>query len=118
MTVTSFRDLIAWQKAQDVTLKIYEDFASCKDWAFRDQIQRATISISNNIAEGHARRSEKAFKNFLFIALGSTAEVESMLILATKLKYIPEDQAPERITNIQEVAKLINGLVRKLSADS
>ena len=117
MPVISFKDLIAWQKARDLAIDIYKDFNEARDWGFRDQIQRAGISIGNNIAEGHSRRSDKAFKNFLFIAIGSAAEVESMLLVATELGYITEATKEKRIQQTEEVAKLINGLIRKLSAN-
>lgn len=117
MPVVSFKDLIAWQKARDLTVDIYKDFQETKDWGFRDQIQRAAISVGNNIAEGHSRRSDKAFKNFLFIAVGSAAEVESMLLVASELGYISAATKEKRIQQTEEVAKLINGFIRKLSAD-
>lgn len=114
MATKSFKDLIVWQKTQDTILSIYADFRKCNDFAFRDQIQRAAMSISNNIAEGYARRSDKALKNFLFIALGSAAEVESMLLVSVKLGYISESNCSARLAQIEEVEKLINGLIRKL----
>lgn len=117
MAIVSFKDLIAWQKSRDLVIEIYKDFAEVKDWGFRDQIQRAAISIGNNLAEGYAKRSDKAFKNYLFIALGSSAEVESMLLIATELGYITESTQKERIEQTEEVAKLLNGLIRKLNAE-
>ncbi|MBI2589013.1 four helix bundle protein [Candidatus Saccharibacteria bacterium] len=92
MSVYSFRDLVVWQKASDFSIEIYKTFSKSKDFSFRDQIQRAALSIPNNIAEGYARRSDKAFRNFLFIAKGSAAEVESMLVIATKLSYISSEE--------------------------
>lgn len=118
MAIISFKDLVAWQRAQVLVIDIYKDFRELKDWGFRDQIQRAAISISNNIAEGYARRSDKAFKNFLFIALGSAAEVESMLLIATELGYISQTTQKKRIDQAEEAARLLNGLIRKLTADS
>jgi four helix bundle protein len=72
--------------------------------------------MPNNIAEGHARRSDKAFRNFLFIAKGSAAEVESMLIIAEKLGYIELDQQIQLIKKIDEVSRLLAGFIKKLSA--
>ena len=118
MAIISFKDLIAWQKAQSLTIQIYKDFQNVKDFGFRDQIQRAAISIANNIAEGHARRSDKAFKNFLFISVASAAEVESMSLIATELGYLSQTIQNQRIEQVEEVARLINGLIRKLSANS
>lgn len=67
MAIVSFKDLIAWQKAQSVVIEIYKDFHEIKDYGFRNQIQRAAMSVANNIAEGHARRSNKAFKKIFFL---------------------------------------------------
>ena len=78
-----FEDIQAWQKARQITSKIYkatakDDFA--KDYGLKDQIRRASISIMSNIAEGYVRRSDKEFANFLNIAHGSVAEGSIALI--------------------------------------
>ena len=80
-----FEEIQAWQKARDATLLIYRitlaaDFA--KDYGLKDQIRRASVSIMANIAEGHGRRTNVEFANFLNIARSSTAEVQSHLHIA------------------------------------
>ncbi len=114
MATQSFKDLIVWQRASEVSIEIYTTFKHLKDFSFRDQIQRAALSIPNNIAEGHARRSDKAFRNFLFIAKGSAAEVESMLIIAARLGYIESEQEALVIKKVDEVSKLLSGFIKKL----
>src|SRR3989344_5968290 len=114
MATQSFRDLLVWQRASDFSVCVYKTFLGTKDFSFRDQIQRAALSIPNNIAEGHARRSDKAFRNFLFIAKGSAAEVESMLLIATKLGYINIEKQTELTNQVQEIAKLLSGFIKKL----
>lgn len=116
MATKSFKDLIVWQRASDLSLGIYKSFNGVKDFSFRDQIQRAALSVPNNIAEGYARRSDKAFRNFLFIAKGSIAEVESMLLIAQKLGYITNVQQEELINKTDEVSRLLSGFIKKLSA--
>lgn len=116
MKIQSFKDLIVWQKSANLAVGIYREFNNCKDYSFRDQIQRATISISNNIAEGYAKRSDKAFRNFLMIAKGSCAEVESMLLIACKLGYLSEEKQKTLLEQTEEVGRLISGFVRKLPA--
>ncbi|MBA3758262.1 four helix bundle protein [Candidatus Saccharibacteria bacterium] len=116
MKTQSFKDLVTWQKAADLAVSIYGEFKDCKDFSFRDQIQRATISISNNVAEGYAKRSDKAFRNFLMIAKGSCAEVESMLLIAHKLGYISEAKQQTLLEQTEEVGRLLSGFVRKLPA--
>ena len=65
MKIERFEDIIAWQKAKQLTILIYKDFGNSKDFGFKDQIQRASVSIMNNIAEGFERRSNKEFRQFL-----------------------------------------------------
>ena len=90
MKIEKFEDIIAWQKGKKLTIDIYLIFKSCKDFSFKNQIERASVSIMNNIAEGFERRTNKELKNFLFIAKGSAGEVRSMLDLGLELKYISE----------------------------
>lgn len=70
MRFERFEDIIAWQKAESLTLAIYQSLKACHDFAFKDQIQRASVSIMNNIAEGYERKSNKEFKQYLFMAKG------------------------------------------------
>lgn len=64
MKIEKFEDIIAWQKAGKLTIEIYQQFKNCRDFSFTNQIQRAVISIMNNIAEGFERQTNKEFKNF------------------------------------------------------
>lgn len=114
MKFDRFEDIIAWQKAETLTLKIYEIFRSNKDFAFRDQIQRASVSIMNNIAEGFERKGNKEFKQFLYIAKGSCAETRSMLLVAPKLGYIPLTKAGPLLDLSNEISKILSGLIKTL----
>ena len=67
MKIERFEDIIAWQKAKELVLLIYRDFNHSKDFGFRDQIQRASVSVMNNIAEGFERKTNNELKQFLFI---------------------------------------------------
>ncbi len=69
---------MAWQKAKDLSVAIYRLFETRKDFGFKDQIQRASVSVMNNIAEGFERKGDKEFAYFLYIAKGSYGEVRSM----------------------------------------
>ena len=71
MKFERFEDILAWQKARVIVNKVYAATANTKDWGFNDQIQRASLSIMNNIAEGYERRSNNEFRNFLYISKGS-----------------------------------------------
>ncbi|HBD24710.1 MAG: four helix bundle protein [Candidatus Zambryskibacteria bacterium RIFOXYD1_FULL_40_13] len=114
MKIERFEDIIAWQKGKMLAVDIYECFKPCKDFSFRDQIQRAVISISNNIAEGFERQSNKELSKFLFIAKGSCAEVRSMLYIALELKYITKKDFKGFYLTSQEISKILSGLIKTL----
>jgi len=114
MKIIKFEDIIAWQKAQDLAVEIYQIFKASKDFGFKDQISRATISISNNIAEGFDRSSNADFKRFLFISLASCSEVKSMLYLAERLNYLDKNKVKFLRNNCDEISKIISGLIKSL----
>ncbi len=115
MVINKFEELICWQKAQDFAVGIYSKFRDSKDWGFRDQICKAVVSISNNIAEGFDRSSDAEFTRFLYYALGSASETKSMLYLARKLDYIVEVETAGLIQQADEVSKIIRGLIKSLN---
>ena len=118
MSLRSFKDLTVWQKAEKLSLSVYKEFTTCRDYGFKDQIQRASVSIMNNIAEGYGRRSDKALCNFLAIARGSAAEVESMVLMAYQLRYIDETTQNRLLIEIEEVAKLLTAFMNKVRVNS
>ncbi len=114
MKITRFEEIIAWQKAKELTLQIYKDVSVCKDFSFKNQIERASVSIMNNIAEGFERQTNKEFKNFLYIAKGSCGEVRSMLILGVELRYFRKDQAAKLEILSTEISRIISGFIKTL----
>jgi len=114
MKIERFEDIIAWQKAKVLSIKVYTLFKQNKDFSFKDQIQRASVSVMNNIAEGFERKGHKEFKYFLFIAKGSCGEVRSMLILANELKMLPNSDFEELYQASEEISKILSGLIKSL----
>jgi len=114
MVIKQFEEISSWQKGKELTLLIYSFFENSKDYSFRDQIQRASVSIMNNIAEGFERKGNKEFKQFLFIAKGSSAEVRSMLYIAIERKFITQKQFDEAYNLSIEISKLLSGLIKTL----
>lgn len=114
MIIASFENIIAWQKAKLLTLEIYDIFKNSKDCGFKDQIQRASISIMNNIAEGFERQTNKEFTYFLYIAKGSCGEVRSMLQIALDLKYITKENHEKLLKLSTEISKVIAGFIKTL----
>lgn len=114
MKIEKFEDIISWQKSKELTKELYTQFEDTNDFAFKNQILRASLSIMNNIAEGFERKTNKEFKFFLFVAKGSSGEVRSMLNLALDLNKI-DDKSFNKLYNLSmEISKLLSGLIKKL----
>ena len=114
MKIERFEDIIAWQKAKELSLDLYKTFHKCGDFAFRDQLCRASISIMNNIAEGFERKSNKEMSNFLYIAKGSSGEVRSMLDMALGLNYIAQAEYEKYYALSTEISRLLAGFIKSL----
>jgi four helix bundle protein len=117
MQVKSYKDLIVWQKSMDlvVVYHVTKGFPREELYGLTNQLRRAAVSIPSNIAEGQARNSTAEFKNFLSIARGSLAEVETQLIIAERLNYLGSEKLRE-IQAVQiEVNKMTNALMNKLA---
>jgi four helix bundle protein len=113
MGVKRFEDLIAWQKARQLVKDVYgltRDGGFSRDLALKDQLQRATVSIMSNIAEGFELRSRPQFRRFLGIAKGSCAEVRSLLYVANDVGYIADSRFDNLLAQAAEVGRIIGGL--------
>ena len=115
MKIEKFEDIIAWQKSKTLTVDIYLHFSNNKDFGFRDQIQRASVSIMNNIAEGFDRHGNKEFTRYLYISKASCSEVRSMLYLAKDLQYISEEKFKDFHGRSVEISRLLSGLIRSIT---
>jgi len=114
MVAKKFEDLIAWQKAKNLGVLIYTKVPQKPDYSFYDQIKRAGISISNNIAEGFGRNSQKEFKRFIQIAIGSSNEVKSMILLGKEVGILPSDLAKQLDDDTTEVIRILIGLSNRI----
>ena len=115
----SFEEITAWQKARVLNLKLYTVSTSgllSKDFVLRDQIRRASVSISSNIAEGFERETTKEFIRFLYIAKASAGELRSQLYLASDLNYITEEDFEKFKNDVTDISKLISGLIKYLTS--
>ena len=115
--ITSFEDILAWQKARELNKDIYKTTQSNlfeKDFDLKRQIRRASVSISSNIAEGFERNTDKEFKHFLYISKVSSAEVRSQLYLALDLGYIGSDEFEKLSIKTVEISKLLAGFINYL----
>jgi four helix bundle protein len=105
--IENFEDLEIWKSARILTKKVYLDFNDNKDYGFKDQIQRCSVSVMNNIAEGFCRNGDKEFHQYLKVAKASCGELKSMYYLAEDIVYINIDTALERRL---EANNLMNGI--------
>jgi len=113
VSVKHFEDLIAWQKARELTRKIYKVTSQgefSRDYGLRDQIRRASVSVMSNLAEGFDRGGRSEFHQFLVIAKGSCAEVRAQLYVALDAGFISNEVFEKLIGLSHEVSKLIGGL--------
>ncbi len=117
-----YKKYTVWQKSHQLTLDVYKAtslFPKEELFGLTSQIKRSSSSIPMNIAEGCGRNSDKDFCRFLYIAFGSANELEYQIILSIDLKYIDDTIGNPILTQIEEVKKMLNGLISKLNnADS
>lgn len=117
MTVKSYTELIVWQKSMDAAGSVYaliKKLPKEELFALSGQMRRAAISIPSNIAEGQARNSTKEFLQFLAIANGSKAELETQLLLCEKVGYLTDSDISGVLNQLQEVGKMLTALTKSL----
>jgi len=110
-TIKSFEDLDIWKQSMRQATEIYNVLKDCKDFAFRDQIQRAVVSVPSNIAEGFERNTNKEFVQFLHIAKGSNGELITQIYLAITFKYIDKKKGKELLETAKTLSKQIGKLI-------
>ena len=118
MDTKSYRDLLVWQKAMLAAKMVYllvKQLPQEELFALSNQIRRSAISIPSNIAEGQARNSTREFLQFLSIAKGSKAELETQLILCVEINYLSYNDVYPILVLLEEIGKMLNALIKKLS---
>jgi len=114
-----FRTLKVWEKAHALTLTIYkatEAFPKQEVYALTNQIQRAAVSVPSNIAEGCGKDSDAELKRYFLIAMGSSSELEYLLLLAHDLGYLSQDTFQSMNNELVETRKMLNAFIQKLRA--
>ena len=117
MKINTYKDLIAWQKAIHLTKEVYKISSTLPEsekFNLVSQMNRAVVSVPSNIAEGNPRRSKPDYLQFLKIARGSCAEVETQLIISKNLGFLNEDDYLKLNQQIIEISKMLNGLINSL----
>lgn len=115
--IKSFRDLIIWQRGINLVKEVYKEtqnFPKQELYGLTNQIRRSAISIPSNVSEGHIRQHRAEFRQFLSMALGSLAELETQIIISRELDYIPSETSENLIDQMDSLGKMIRGLMKKL----
>ncbi len=113
-----YKKFLVWEKSHQLTLDIYQNtnsFPKEEQFGLISQMKRSSSSVPTNIAEGCGRNSDKDFCRFLYIAFGSANELEYQILLSTDLKFIELEKAQKLLLQIEEVKKMLNGLIKKLN---
>lgn len=108
-----FEDLEVWKRSARLSAELYKTTKDLRDWGYRDQLTRAGLSISSNIAEGFERESHLDCVRFLGFAKGSCGEVRSQLYIGKEISYIPAQFANESIKECQELSRMLAALITK-----
>jgi len=115
--IGSYQELIVWQKSRQLVTQIYtvtKSFPEVEKFGLTNQLRRAAVSIPSNIAEGYRRSTKTDYRHFLVMAYGSTAEIETQLILAMDLNFL-DDSEFKSLTNLAtEISKMLKSLISKL----
>jgi len=116
-TFKSFEDIQVWQRAHAVSVDLYKianSTALKRDFGLKDQMLRASVSVTSNIAEGHDRGTKNQFIYFLNVSRGSCAELRSQLILAKDLDYIEVSKYETLKSELIEISRMLAGLIKYL----
>ena len=108
-----FEDLEVWKKSARLASELYKATSNLKDWGFRDQVTRAALSISSNIAEGFERTSELDCIRFLDYAKGSSGEVRSQLYIGMDIGYIDKAAGKQWVDELKTISGMVAGLMRR-----
>ncbi len=117
MKVKDYKDLKVWQKGIEIAEKIYsitDDFPKSEMYGLVAQMRKASVSISSNIAEGFVRQYSKEYKQFLYISLGSCAELETQLILSNRRNYLTKNKLQELSEDINHESRMLVSLINKI----
>jgi len=115
MPYQSFEDLEVWQRGCRLAVEVFRKFSQCVNFTMKDQVQRASLSIPCNIAEGHERDTAKEFMRFLNISQGSCGELRTQLYISRKLDFLNKPEFDQLIGESREISAMIRGLGKTIA---
>jgi four helix bundle protein len=113
----NFEELLIWQESMSIAKAVYQLLKDCKDFGLKDQMQRASVSVPSNIAEGSERGSDKDFIRFLRMAKGSLAELRTQLLLAIDLEIVSQEAGKFILQNCVKTSKMIQKFISARSTN-
>jgi four helix bundle protein len=113
-TVKRFEELLCWKRSRELVKEVYQALRDVRDRGFNDQIQRASVSVMSNIAEGFESGTKQGFLNYLYIAKGSAGEVRSQLYAAYDIGYLNVEKFKRLKLKAEECSKLISSFIKGL----
>jgi four helix bundle protein len=117
-----FEDMEIWKRSSRLSAKLYKSFVDCRDFGFKDQITRSSLSVPSNIAEGSERGSKKDFVRFLKYAKGSCGELRTQIYIGMDIGYITPYQGKEWLSETREISAMlvafINSIEKQLIAEN
>lgn len=116
MKIEKFEDLIAWQKAKELAVKLYDVCKNCKEYGLKDMLMKTNITIMNQIAEGFENRTNKAIKEAFINAKWGTSQMRSMLYLLLELGCITQDEFKGFYDMTRHVTKMLLAFVKSINA--
>jgi len=119
--IRDFKDLNVWMLSMGLVKKIYlstKSFPKYEQYGLTSQIRRSTVSIPSNIAEGHERKGKNEYKHFISIALGSSAELETQLLLSVNLDYLEIETSKNILSDIKSIRMMLNKLYNVLNGSN
>ncbi|MBE6818863.1 MAG: four helix bundle protein [Ruminococcaceae bacterium] len=121
MQIKNFKDLTVWQKSMDLVVEVYQlvkEMPKEETHGLSNQMRRSAVSIPSNIAEGYYRYSDKELQKYLYIARGSSAELETQLIVVARLNLVSDITVQKTIAKCEEVEKMLNAFITRISKDT
>ena len=114
MGYRSFEELEVWKLGCCLAVRVYEVLKNCRDFGLKDQMTRAAVSISSNIAEGAERDSKQEFIRFLHIAKGSAAELRTQMYIAHQVGFITNDVQTEFSEKLKKISSMLHALIKSI----
>ena len=118
--IKDYKDLKIWRQAMDIVVEVYQltsQFPKEEMFGLTSQMRRAAVSIASNISEGFARHSNREYKQFLYVSLGSCSELETQTLIAGRLGYISQQEMNQLIEKLASQSKMTMSLINKLTSD-